>query len=184
MKRVMLLVAVLGAAVIVAASAGGASAADLCVGGGGCFATLQAAVNAAHDGDTIHVGKGTFAGGVTIDKSVAVVGEGANVTVVSGGGPVLTIFREAAPAALSVSISGLTITGGVNDSTPDPDVTFGGGIWMPTSQLTGLPFNGTGAIVTIDHSGITGNRVTSRSSIPPSVFCGPLPCGVNTGGAS
>lgn len=182
MKRVMLLVAVLGAAVIVAASAGGASAADLCVGGGGCFATLQAAVNAAHDGDTIHVGKGTFAGGVTIDKSVAVVGEGANVTVVSGGGPVLTIFREAAPAALSVSISGLTITGGVNDSKPDANVTFGGGIWIPTSQLNGPPFNGAGATVTIDHSAITGNRVTSRSAIPPFVFCGPLPCGFNTGG--
>ena len=113
MKRLMhlavarrLLVA-LSAAVAVAVSAGPASAADLCVGAGnGCFATLQAAVGAAHDGDTIHVGKGTFAGGVTIDKSVALVGEGAKASVVSGGGPVLTIFRQEAPAALSCRSAG------------------------------------------------------------------------------
>jgi hypothetical protein len=178
MKRLVLL-----AVVAIAVSAGPASAADLCVGAGsGCFATLQAAVDAAHDGDTIHVGRGTFAGGVTIDKSVALVGEGANASIVSGGGPVITIFREAAPAALSVSISGLTITGGVNDSKPDPPVTFGGGIWIPTSQLPVPPFNGTGATVTIDDSVITGNQVTSRATIPPFVFCGPLPCGFNSGG--
>ena len=66
---------------------------------------MQAAVAAAHDGDTIHVGKGTFAGGVTIDKSVALVGQGANASVLAGGGPVLTIFKESAPTELSVSIS-------------------------------------------------------------------------------
>ena len=189
MKRLMHLAATrrllvaLSAAVAVAISAGPASAADLCVGAGnGCFATLQAAVDASQDGDTIHIGKGTFAGGVTIDKSVALVGKGAKASIVSGGGPVLTIFREEAPAALSVSITGLTITGGVNDSEPDPEVTFGGGIWIPTAQLTVPPFNGTGATVTIDESVITGNQVMSRSAIPPFVFCGPLPCGFNSGG--
>ncbi|MEP6813413.1 MAG: hypothetical protein ABI990_10525 [Actinomycetota bacterium] len=185
MKRVMLrrLLVVLATGLAVAVSAGPASAADLCVGaGGGCFATLQAAVNAAHDGDTIHVGRGTFAGGVTIDKSVALVGKGAKASIVSGGGPVLTIFREAGSAGLSVAISGLTITGGVNDSQPGAEVTFGGGIWIPTSQLTVPPFNGAGATVTIDDSVITGNQVMSRSTIPPFVFCGPLPCGFNSGG--
>src|SRR4051812_1785798 len=178
-----LLVALGAALAVVAVSAGPSSAADLCVGAGsGCSATLQAAVAAAHDGDTIHVGKGTFAGGVTIDKSIALVGEGARASVISGGGPVLTIFRETAPAALLVSISGLTITGGVNDSQPDSNVTFGGGIWIPTSQLPVPPFNGTGATVTIDDSVITGNQVMSRSTIPPFQFCGPLPCGFNSGG--
>jgi hypothetical protein len=181
MKRVMLLAA-LGAAVAAGVAAVPAFAADLCVGGGGCYATLQSALTAAHDGDTIHVGKGTFAGGVLIDKSVALVGQGANASIVSGGGPVLTIFKESAPTELSVSIRGLTITGGVNDSEPDPEVTFGGGIWIPTSQLQVPPFNGTGATVTIDDSVITGNQVMSRSTIPPFVFCGPLPCGFNSGG--
>jgi hypothetical protein len=189
MKRLMhlattrRLLVTLSAAVTVAVSAGPASAADLCVGAGtGCLATLQAAVDTAHDGDTIHIGSGTFAGGVTIDKSVALVGKGANASIVSGGGPVLTIFREQAPATLSVSIRGLTITGGVNDSKPDPQVTFGGGIWIPTSQLSEPPFNGTGATVTIDDSVITGNTVTSRVANPPGPFCGPHPCGFNSGG--
>ena len=69
----------------------------------------------------------------------------------------------------------------MNDE-PDPEVTFGGGIWIPTSQLPEPPFNGTGATVTIDDSVITGNQVMSRAAIPPFVFCGPLPCGFNSGG--
>ncbi len=165
-------------------TAGPAAAADLCVGAGaGCVATLQEAVDAAQDGDTVRVGRGTFAGGVTIDKSIALVGEGSDSTIIAGGGPVLTIFREAAPDQLSVSIRGVTITSGVNDSKPDPPVTFGGGIWIPTSQLPGPPFNGTGATVAIADSVITGNTVTSRVAIPPGPFCGPfLPCGFNAGG--
>ena len=45
----------------------------VCVSGfvrAGCFSTLKAAVGAAHDGDTIAIAPGTFAGGVTIDVSV------------------------------------------------------------------------------------------------------------------
>jgi hypothetical protein len=54
-----------------AAAASAASAGSLCVGSkAGCFPTIQAAVDAAHDGDTILIGAGTFAGGVTIDVSV------------------------------------------------------------------------------------------------------------------
>src|SRR3954451_8450599 len=45
----------------------GASAATRCVGGPGCYPTLQAAADAAADGDTIALGAGTFDGGVTID---------------------------------------------------------------------------------------------------------------------
>ncbi len=178
MKRLVLAICVLAGAI-----AGPASAADLCVGSGaGCFATLGAAVGAAHDGDTIRLGKGTFAGGVTIDKSVALVGTGAHSTTIAGGGPVLTIFDGAAPDQLTVSIRGLTITGGVNDSQPGAEVTFGGGIWIPTSQLPVPPFNGTGATVSIDDSVITGNTVLSHAVIPGD-FCGsPLPCGFNTGG--
>ncbi len=178
MKGLVLIICILAGV-----TAGPASAADLCVGSGaGCFRALQAAVDAANDGDTIHVRRGTFAGGVSIDKSIALVGSGAHATVISGGGPVLTIFREAAPDELTVSIRGVTITGGVNDSRPDPPVTFGGGVWIPTSQLPVPPFNGTGATVAIADSVITGNVVTSREAIPPGPFCGPLACGFNSGG--
>ena len=93
----------------------------------------------------------------------------------------LTIFREPDPENLSVSIRGVMITGGVNDSEPDPEVTFGGGVWIPASS-SAPPFNGTGATVAIADSVITGNTVTSRTFIPPGPFCGSHACGFNTGG--
>jgi hypothetical protein len=170
------------AAVLLGAAASPASAATLCVGQeAGCFTQIQPAVNAAHDGDTIAIGAGTFAGGITIDKSVRILGAGAKNTIINGGGPVVTVFRATASDALSVTIDGVTITGGVNNSQPGTEVTFGGGVWIPTSQLDHPPFNGTGATVSISNSVVTGNTVTSNSFIPPG-FCGPRPCGFNTGG--
>jgi nitrous oxidase accessory protein NosD len=56
------------------------------VGGPHCYATVQAALAAAHDGDTIRVGRGTFAGGVTIAKSVNLFGVAAAAMTISGGG--------------------------------------------------------------------------------------------------
>ena len=125
------LAAVVAAGAAVAVGAGQAAAATLCVGAKtGCFPQLQAAIDAAADGDTIAVAPGTYAGGITIDKSIRLQGAGAGATVITGGGPVLTIFRATAPDGLSVAIDGVTITGGVNDIQPDPEVTFGGGITM------------------------------------------------------
>jgi hypothetical protein len=73
-------------------SARAAPASTLCVGARpGCYATIQAAVDAAEDGDTIEVGPGTFAGGVAITKNLHLVGAGAGATTIEGGGPVLTI---------------------------------------------------------------------------------------------
>jgi hypothetical protein len=179
-SRTLLVAAV--AAVLLGVAARPAAAATLCVGPqAGCFAQIQPAVDAAHDGDTIAIGAGTFSGGITIDKSVRVQGSGAARTVIKGGGPVVTIFRATAPDALEVSIAGVTVTGGVNNSQPDQEVTFGGGVWIPTSQLDQPPFNGTGATVSISESVVTGNTVTSSSFIPPG-FCGPRACGFNTGG--
>ena len=63
---------VLGASALTVAP--GASAATRCVGGPGCYPTVQAAVDAAADGDTIALGAGTFDGGVTIEKSVRLRG--------------------------------------------------------------------------------------------------------------
>ena len=68
-------------------------AADLCVGGHapGCYATLQSAFDAAHDGDRIRIKPGTYAGGATVRASVRIEGAGAAFTTISGGGPVLTV---------------------------------------------------------------------------------------------
>jgi hypothetical protein len=182
MKRIILALAAAATAIVSPGITHAASAATLCVGPkAGCFAQIQPAVAAAHDGDTITVAAGTYDGGVTIDKSVSLQGAGAEKTTVNGGGPVVTIGRSSAPDAMSVSIDGVTISGGVNNTKPDPEVTFGGGVWIPTSQLDHPPYNGTGATVSISNSVITGNTVTSSSFIPLG-FCGPRACGFNTGG--
>jgi hypothetical protein len=182
MTRITLLVAV-AAAVTLGAAAHTALAATLCVGPqAGCYAQIQPAVAAAHDGDTIAVARGTYAGDVTIDKSITLQGAGATQTVISGGGPVLTIGRPVDPTAMNVSIAGVTITGGLNDSTPGDAVTFGGGVSILVAQLDHPPFNSTGATVSIANSVITGNTVTSHAVIPAG-FCGPtFACGFNNGG--
>ena len=173
---------VLLAAIAALWSIGSAQAGTLCVGPqAGCFAQIQPAVAAANDGDTITVAAGTYTGGITIGKSIRLQGAGATGTVISGGGPVLTIGRATDPTGQTVSIDGVTVTGGVNDSQPDDSVTFGGGIWIPTSQLDQPPFNGIGATVSISNSVVTGNTVVSNVVIPPG-FCGPRACAFNTGG--
>ena len=114
MKRMSLLISM---TIAVAGGLAGSARAHqrdhLCVGDGrGCYADLQAAVNAARDGATISIGRGTFKGGVTIDKRVELIGAGARATTISGGGPVLTIGRFGAASEPTVSIAGVTITGG------------------------------------------------------------------------
>jgi hypothetical protein len=177
MKRLALIICAAGLALVGAGSATSASAAvTLCVGGPGCFSTIQAAVDAAQDGDAITIAPGTFAGGITIDVSVALVGAGANRTIIKGGGPVLTIGQQGGPRR-TVSIQGVTITGGVNNSMPDTVVTFGGGVSIPWSA--GFT---TGATVAIADSVITGNRVAPQTTAPAGDFCGPAPCAYALGG--
>lgn len=158
------------ASLVAACVAGGAAAharaaATICVGGGnGCYQALQQAFDAAHDGDTITIAPGTYDGGVTVDASVKIVGAGARKTIIKGGGPVLTIGKGEADAdKLNVSISGVTVTGGVATGVPSdpnapPNFAGGGGIFIPSSQDT------VGATVTIRDSVITGNRATPTST--------------------
>ena len=153
-----------------------ALASDLCVGSKpGCFATIQAALDAAQDGDTIRIGPGTFAGGVTIDESVSLVGASAGATTIEGGGPVITIGDGT--ANLTVSISRVTITGGLNDSKPNRSS-------APVSSPPAVvcrsrkPDHTIGATVTISDSVISGNRVTAG---PPQPLCGTA-CSFASGG--
>jgi hypothetical protein len=159
---------------------GRASAATLNVCPSGCpYAQLAPALAAAKDGDTIKIAPGTYAGGVTIDVSVKLVGAGAGQTVISGGGPVLTIGAFGEPTEPTVSIDGVTITGGVTRSSPEstPFVgqegvfAAGGGVEIPPNA----DFSG-GATVTITNSVITGNRVAPTDTVPFGPPCPSGPC--------
>lgn len=173
-RRTLALAAVPALVAAVAAFAGAAEAgpaADLCVGGKpGCYASIQAAVDAAQDGDTIKIGPGTFPGGITIAKDVTLVGTSAGATTIEGGGPVVTIGDGTAD--LTVSISRVTITGGFNRSVPDSFFPSGGGVLIPPASD-----GTTGAAVTISDSVIARNR-TAPEPDEPKAGC---PCAFGAG---
>jgi len=142
---------------------GQASATTLTVCPSGCaFAQIAPALAGATEGDTISVGPGSYDGGFTIDKSITITGAGAGNTTISGGGPVVMIGIFGAASEPTVSISGVTITGGVTRSSPESTAFFGkegvlaagGGIEIPPNA----DFSG-GAAVTISNSVISGNVV-------------------------
>jgi hypothetical protein len=141
-----------------------ALAATRCVGSGhGCYRTIQAALDAAHDGDAIRVGPGAFAGPIAITKSVSLAGAGAGATVIRGGGPVVTIGSFGAAAEPTVSIAGVKITGGRTSSSPfGTHQAWGGGVFIPPAADFAP-----GATVTIRDSVISGNRVAPATTIGP-----------------
>jgi hypothetical protein len=152
----------------VAVGPAGAAGSTLCVGSGPrCYASIQAALRAASDGDTIRIDAGTYAGGVRINKSVRVVGAGAHRTVIRGGGPVLTIGRLEAARQPTVSIAALTVTGGRTQG-DDGVFAFGGGILVPY----GKDFS-PGATVNLRNIIVTRNiaAATKTSPSPSGVQC-------------
>jgi hypothetical protein len=140
-----------------------ALAATRCVGhGAGCHRTLQAALDASHDGDTIKVSAGTFAGGVTITRSVSVVGAGAGATTIKGGGPVVTVGEAGDATPPTVKLAGVKITGGrVGDGV---FATAGGGIDV---LVGGADFDAPGATLTIKDAVISGNRAVPTETLLP-----------------
>jgi hypothetical protein len=158
------------------ASTAAAAPKTLCVGGAHCFHTIRAALAAAHDGDTISIAKGSFAGGVTIDKSVKLIGAGAGATAITGGGPVVVIGTRGAQRQPTVRIQGLTITGGRTRTDPTgtcgPDIPECGPNYARATALAGgieiLPASGAGttASVTIVESVIRDNRATPTMTVP------------------
>ena len=140
-------------------------AASLCVGKQpGCYGSIQAAVDAAPDGATITVGPGTFAGGITIAKSLTLRGAAAAATVISGGGPVLTIGVADAATEPMVTAEGCHDHGRRRNDQPDRSRRirdFGGGILIPWAAD-----GATGATVTISDSVVTGNRATPTTTTP------------------
>jgi hypothetical protein len=167
-------------AALLALASGQASAARLNVCASGCpYTQLAPALAAAHDGDMMRIGPGTYEGGVTIDVSVKLAGAGASRTIINGGGPVLTIGEFGASTEPTVSIEGVTITGGVTRSSPESApftgqegvFAAGGGVEIPPNE----DFSG-GATVTIANSVITGNRVAPSDTAPFGPPCPGGPC--------
>jgi hypothetical protein len=161
-----LLVAALAALALAGTSSSAQSATTLCVGANpGCYGTIQAALAAASDGETIHVAAGTYAGPITIANSIRLVGAGAAATIIQGGGPVVTI--GGGDSRPTVSVTGVTVTGGLNTSNPGPGFAAGGGIAIPALAAD----NSIGATVTIADSIVTRNRANPLTVVDNHVLC-------------
>ncbi len=172
----LLLVGLAAAATATGGSAQAASTLTVCPSG--CaFTQIASALAAANNGDTIAVAAGAYDGGFTIDTSVKLVGAGPGRTIISGGGPVITIGQIFAASEPTVSIGGVTITGGVTRSSPESVPCAGKeGVWAagggievpPSTDFSGGACNdfGGGATVTITNSVITGNRVAPSDTVP------------------
>src|SRR6476661_3957302 len=124
------------------------------------YTQLAPAVAAAQDGDKIKLGPGSYAGGVTINVSVELVGAGAGATVIRGAGPVLAIGTAGAESEPTVTIDGVTVTGGAAIGNLAPESGRGGGIYIPRAAGPS-----TGATVTIRDSVIRGNRTAPAAAV-------------------
>ena len=79
-------------------------------------ASIQAAIDFAPDGSTIHVSAGTYAGGIHCEgKSVTITGAGADATLIRGfaNSPVFSFSGESSDR---VFLSGLSVVGGRGDA--------------------------------------------------------------------
>jgi parallel beta-helix repeat protein len=131
----------------------------LYVGGGGPgnFSTIQEAVDAANDGDTVYVfdDASPYNEHVMVWKQIQVMGEDKETTVIDGNntGNVVTI------AADFIEISGFTITNGINGIYSDAhsNVTVSGNIVTVNSDV-GIHFYGSS-----DHNVVSGNEVSNNA---------------------
>jgi len=77
---------------------------NLTVCSSGCnYTTIQDAINAAADGDTIQVGAGNYTGNITINKSLTIQGSGMSNTIIQG------------PGKATATTNGITIDNGIDN---------------------------------------------------------------------
>ena len=88
------------------------------IGQAGTFATIQAAVAAAANGDTIMVDAGTYAENLTIDKAVTILGANAGIAGTATRGAETRIQGTTTVSALGpVTIDGIEVLNTTNSGT-------------------------------------------------------------------
>ena len=107
MKR--LFITLLSSALLTAAFAGTASATTLkvCLDADKCFTSIQAAIDAATEGDKIKIAAGTYQGSLVIDKDIALDGAGAADTIITAdtGQRVITTASGVSVLLKAVSVA-------------------------------------------------------------------------------
>ncbi len=76
------------------------------------YPTIQAAIDAANESDTIFVSSGTYYERVTIDKPLTLIGENRSNTIIDGNGTIYACIHTVLTGVHDVCISGFTIRNG------------------------------------------------------------------------
>lgn len=131
------------------------TAATLCVnpgGTGGCKSSISAAVAAAGPGDTIQVAHGTYKEDVHIAKSLSLIGDNSNNTIINATGLPNGIFIDGM-AGLPAKIIGVT------------NVTVSG-FTVENAEFEGILI-ANAASVTVSGNNVTGNNLSLAGATCP-----------------
>jgi nitrous oxidase accessory protein NosD len=128
------------------------------------YPTIQSAINAAHAGDTILVGAGTYTEQLTIDTSVSLLGAGAGRTAILQ--PAGTDYAMEIGNAATVTVSGFTITATAANQYSDAIFVWNGA----TATISGNTVQALGysdiaiEVSYVSSATITGNTIVATSS--------------------
>jgi parallel beta-helix repeat protein len=122
------------------------------------FATIQDAIDGVHNRGTVHVAAGTYDESVLINRSLSLVGEGAEVTTIDYGGEGSAVTIE---ETHDVQVSGFTLTSasggdGVTIAS-STDVTVSGNI------ISGNQYDGVNAFE-VERLVVRGNEISGNES--------------------